>query len=293
MGTQTHHRCGVAAAPTHLPSSSHAAATHHGTGEDGRGELVLVTVGFGVVPRGTPRSVVGVALLLMIAGCSARTEFGMESPGRPAITWEGEPPEASPAPDVQAQKQTETTLLAELRDAEKKGADNLALADTLYNLAILRRQQRQFAEAEQLYGRALDIRERKQGPNHPEVATILNNLAGLKVAQGDYDAAQPLLERALTIRESTLGDQHVLTAESMSNLALLYAAQGNAAAAEPLYQRAVAVLEKVDSAHQGELDRVLDNYAALLYDTGREAQAQALEARARVLRAGGAPGSAH
>lgn len=118
------------------------------------------------------------------------------------------------------------------------------------------------------------------------MAATLNNLAGVEAAQGAYDAAQPLLERALAIRQTALGAEHALTAESLSNLALLYAAQGNAAAAEPLYQRAVAILEKPDGVQRREdLGRVLDNYAALLYETGRDSQAEALEARARDLRA--------
>ena len=228
------------------------------------------------------------AVLLLAAGCAAHTEFGMESPGRPSITWQAEEPETSPTPNAQAQKKAEGALLAELRDAEQKGTDDLALATTLYNLAILRRQQGQLDEAGRLYQRGLEIRERKQGPNHPDVATVLNNLAALEAARGRYDAAQPLLERALTIRATGLGDEHILTAESMNNLALLYAAQGNASAAEPLYQRAIAVLEKAGGPGKGELDRVLDNYAALLYDTGRDMQAHEMEARARVIRT--APG---
>ena len=245
------------------------------------------------VMRSLGRTVGRLAALLLVAGCAAHTEFGMESPGRPSITWQGEEPEASPTPNAQAQKKAEGALLAELRDAEHKGTDDLALASTLYNLAILRRQQGQLDEAGQLYRRGLEIRERKQGPNHPDVATILNNLAALEAARGRYDAAQPLLERALTIRETVLGNDHILTAESMNNLALLYAAQGNGAAAEPLYQHAIAVLEKAGGPGKGELDRVLDNYAALLYDTGRDTKAQEIEARARVIRAAPAraPGS--
>ena len=79
----------------------------------------------------------------------------------------------------------------------------------------------------------------------------------------------------------------MLTAESLNNLALLHAAQGDAAAAEPLYRRALSILEKTDTSRADALDRVLDNYAALLHETGRDADAEALEARARILRAAG------
>lgn len=209
----------------------------------------------------------------------------MEEPGRPAVTWQNDTGDSSAAADEQAQKTAERALLAEIHDAERKGTDERALATGFYNLAILRRQQGEFAEAERLYRKALDIRERIEGPNHPDVATTLNNLAALMAAQGNYEVAQPMLERTLAIRQTALGNTHVLTAESMSNLALLYAAEGNATSAEPLYRQAIAILEKTEGARQGELDRVLDNYAAMLHETGRDVEAGGLEARARLIRA--------
>jgi len=236
-----------------------------------------------------PRTATVCAVLLLATGCPKQPEFGMEAPGRPTVTWRHDETDSTekPAADAAKEKETERTLLAEYRESERHGTEDLAMARTLSSLAILRRQQGALAEAEQLYRRALTIRERTQGPDHPDVAATLNNLAGVLAAQGNYDAAQPALERALTIRQKTLGNDHVLTAESLNNLALLYAAQGNADAAEPLYQRAVAVLEKNRSTHAGGLDRVLDNYAALLDDTGRGSEAEALKARARDLRAAG------
>jgi tetratricopeptide (TPR) repeat protein len=235
------------------------------------------------------------AVLPLIAACATRPEFGMEAPGRPAVTWQSEDTGRSAAREGHTEKDVEQQLLADLREAERKGGNDLQVARTLYNLAIVRRRQGEFTEAERLYRRALEIREREQGPNHPDVAVVLNNLAGLEAAQGHYDAARPLLERALTIRQATLGDAHVLTAQSLNNLALLYAAQGNAAAAEPLYQRALSILQKAsvpdengpqrDGSQGDGLDRVLDNYAALLHETGRDAEADKLETRARVIRA--------
>lgn len=219
--------------------------------------------------------------LLPAAGCVRSAQLGKDE-GRAAITWETEPLKSAAAPAVSAAPNSERELLAEVRSAEAQGREDLALAGTLYRLGILRRQQGDFPEAERLYRRALEIRERQQGPNHPDVAVVLNNLAALEAAEGDEAAAQPLLERALAIRQTAFGEEHVLTAQSLNNLALLYAAQGNTTAAEPLYQRALAILEKTPSP---ELKRVLDNYAALLRDNGRDAEAEVLEARARVMRA--------
>jgi tetratricopeptide (TPR) repeat protein len=227
-----------------------------------------------------------VLAVLLTCGCATQPHLGKDQ-GRVAVVWQNESRGSSAVAtaDVSAEKDAERGLLADLREEERKGTQDLALAGTLYRLAILRRQQGDFAEAEQLYRRALEIRERVQGPNHPDVAMVLNNLAALEAAQGQYDAAQPLLERALAIRQTALGEDDVLTAESLNNLALLHAAQGDAAAAEPLYRHALSILEKTDTTRSDELARVLDNYAALLHETGRDADADALEARARVMRA--------
>jgi len=232
------------------------------------------------------------SLVFLVSACAYPPRLGTEpDTGRRAITWgpsergsaasRGPSIAAAVAAETAQQRQAEGAVHA----AEAAGQDDLDTAAALYDLAIVRRQAGSFDEAAALYHRALAIRERLQGPTHRDVATVLNNLAALEVARENYDAARPLLERALTIRQQALGDQDPLTVQSVNNLALLYAAQGNAAAAEPLYQRAIAALEKTDPPHRADLDRVLDNYAALLRDTGRETEADRIEARAGRVRA--------
>jgi tetratricopeptide (TPR) repeat protein len=229
---------------------------------------------------------IAMAAALLLPGCIKHPRLGKDE-GRAAIVWEN--PGLGGAAPGPVEKETERELLAETRQAEEQGGDELAQASTLYRLAILRRQQGKLTEAADLYRRALAIRERQQGPAHPDVAMILNNLAAVYAAEGKYDAAQPLLERSVEIRQTALGEDDVLTAQSVNNLALLYAAQGKAASAERLYRRAIAILEKnagtSSAATTSELERVLDNYAALLYDTGRDREAEAMEARVRLMRA--------
>jgi hypothetical protein len=60
------------------------------------------------------------------------------------------------------------------------------VADTLHNLAVLFVEQNKFKEAEPLFQRALNIRERVLGQDHPNVAKTKNRLASLylyKVAE--------------------------------------------------------------------------------------------------------------
>lgn len=211
-------------------------------------------------------------LALTLTACSPNTKF-RHVPGEPGVTWgsseRAEPPK--PAPPGLAPQATNV---------------DLAPVETIYAQAVAERQKGNLEEAASLYRQALQLCEAKRGRDDPATASILNNLGGVEAASGNYDAALPLLERAVSIRQAKLGEQDPLTAQSMNNLALLYAARGDAALAEPLYRRSLAVFEKNNPATRSDLEQVLENYAALLRDTGRDSEADELDVRVRVIRAG-------
>jgi len=138
----------------------------------------------------------------------------------------------------------------------------------------------QHAEAEPLYGRALEIRQKVLGPEHPDTATSLDNLAGLYDSQGRYAEAEPLHRRALEIGEKALGPEHPHTATSLNNLAELYRAQGRYAEAEPLYQRALGIRHKVLGPEHPDTATSLNNLAELYRAQGRYAEAEPLHQRA-------------
>ena len=60
----------------------------------------------------------------------------------------------------------EQSFLAAIREATQLGADNVRLASSLSNLGQLKYKQKDFAQAEALFHRALAIRERVLGPEH-------------------------------------------------------------------------------------------------------------------------------
>ncbi|MDB9823466.1 tetratricopeptide repeat protein, partial [Deltaproteobacteria bacterium] len=60
--------------------------------------------------------------------------------------------------------------------------------------------QGKFAEAEPLYKRSLEIREKALGPDHPDVATVLENLAKCFSGMGKLDEAENLVARAIKLR---------------------------------------------------------------------------------------------
>jgi len=72
---------------------------------------------------------------------------------------------------------------------------------------------------------------------------------------------------------------------SLNNLGLLYQRQGRNDESEPLYKSALAIWEKALGRNHPLVAIALANYAALLRATGREAEANEMEARAKAIRA--------
>jgi AcrR family transcriptional regulator len=105
-----------------------------------------------------------------------------------------------------------------------------------------------------------------------------------------WPEAEASLTRGLTIAETALGPEHPLVAETLGKLGVIHVIRGQAAGApassamyaqaEAAYRRALAILEKTLGRDHQSLAEPLENYAALLRQTNRGA-----EARARAIRA--------
>jgi len=101
--------------------------------------------------------------------------------------------------------------------APRGGVEHEDLAVIFNNLAALFLETGRLAEAEQLYERALAIKEKMLGARHPEVGVTLNNLAILHRRSGRPDAARVLYRRALSIFTARLGAHHPRTATCRAN----------------------------------------------------------------------------
>ncbi len=94
----------------------------------------------------------------------------------------------------------ETSWLAALEEAKQFGDEDVRLATSLNNLALLYNTQGQYGQAEPLYLRALAILEKTLGPEHPNVASGLENYADLLRKTDRNAEADKLEERARAIR---------------------------------------------------------------------------------------------
>ncbi len=214
-----------------------------------------------------------VLLLLLLAGCGASEGWKAPPAGRPG---------SEARSGDQSEPRLEPLAASPAATPAARPVDELAQAAALSSEASALRAAGNLPTAIARQRGALALRERALGAQHPDVATTLTSLAALHAARDDYGAAEPLLRRALAIREAALGPDDVQTAQSLNNLALLLAAAGHFADAEPLYQRAIAVFETTEA---NALATALDNYAALLDDSGRADEAAAATRRADAVRA--------
>lgn len=156
-------------------------------------------------------------------------------------------------------------------------------APVLNNLAGLYRMQKNFAGAEEMHKRALDIWRRNFGDEDLRTAKSLNNLALLYQDEGRFSEALRLQEQALSIREKKLHRSDPSLAVSLNNLAGLYRREHQFEKAEGYYQRALVIFEASGPGDRIQSAKTLNNLALLYQDMGRTQDAEKLCVRAHAL----------
>jgi tetratricopeptide (TPR) repeat protein len=121
---------------------------------------------------------------------------------------------------------------------------NDSIAGTYFSLGYLYDKQGKLVEAEQMYQRALQGKEKAWGPEHTSTLATVNNLAVLYKTQGKLVEAEQMYQRALQGKEKAWGPEHTSTLDTVNNLAVLYKTQGKLVEAEQMYQRALQGYEK-------------------------------------------------
>ena len=78
-----------------------------------------------------------------------------------------------------------------------------------------------YSEAEPLYLRSLEIRERQLGADHPDVASSLFNLAVLYHNTQRHPEALKSIQHAIQIYEQKLGAEHPTTQNALAGLQVI------------------------------------------------------------------------
>jgi len=178
--------------------------------------------------------------------------------------------------------------LRALAVANLGGEDELREAEYLYELAMVLTQTGDYPGAIAADETALEIAERRLGPEHPTVAEILFGLAHARQSSGDYPGAERLGSRSLAIREAAFGPEHPAVAQSLLMLSSLEQAAGDLEAAQAMIERALAIYVKThgpENPHAALCLLRLGNVVATTGDLalGRRHMERALELLERTL----------
>ncbi|KAH6981463.1 hypothetical protein EDB80DRAFT_899547 [Ilyonectria destructans] len=151
---------------------------------------------------------------------------------------------------------------------------------SLHMLGNLYSDQGKFKEAEEMYERALEGKEKALGLDHTSTLDTVNNLGLLYNHQGKLKEAEEMYKRALEGREKLLGSRHTSTLNSVHCLGILYSDQGKFKEAEGMYERALEGYEKALGPHHTSTLSIVSNMGLLYNHQGKLKEAEEIYERA-------------
>jgi serine/threonine protein kinase/tetratricopeptide (TPR) repeat protein len=151
-----------------------------------------------------------------------------------------------------------------------------AVADTLFEVAVLHLERSEYQAGEKAIREALALWEALFKPTSPEVARGLHGLGRLREAQSDYSGARELYERALSIKQTLFGDMHPQVLSTMNNLAAVVEALGDHEAAEARYTQVLAMQRQLRGNEHPNVATACKNLASAVDSSGDHARAESL-----------------
>lgn len=175
--------------------------------------------------------------------------------------------------------------LEESQQTRQSGRDSPeALARTLYLVALLHRNDGQYAAATSALEQVLVIRRRALTSSHPELRQALQLLGQLQFLRGDIAGAKSIWQSSLEMAERTLRPEHPDIAEILRYLALASRALGDLQPARQLLDRALPIAEASLAPCNPELSALWVDTAGTMQIQGEYISARKLYESALVTR---------
>lgn len=180
------------------------------------------------------------------------------------------------------------TYMRDCASTGQTGAWHDIEATLVFNDAGIARELGDLTEADELYGRAIEIWSKGFGPDHSFAARGLDARAEVAAARGDLARAHGIYQRALDSRRRSLGPSHPHVAWTLTNLARTEADMGNMALALRHLDEAIAIYKTAGAADEpDQFARVLELRGILEARRGRyrpaaDSLAQAVTERTRI-----------
>lgn len=186
--------------------------------------------------------------------------------------------------DVAGRNPGETRLADLLSDAVEalptlRGRPEVEARVTAF-LAMTYAHMGESAEAERLYGRALELQVSERGAHDPEALSMRDSLGSVLLSLSRIDEAREHFEFVLEARRRTLGPDDPLRLATLNNLAQTLARSSRKADALPLLQEVVARQRASGTLSTRDGLVSLDNLALALIGAGRAEEALPIQAEA-------------
>ncbi|MGV3532732.1 MAG: tetratricopeptide repeat protein, partial [Chthoniobacteraceae bacterium] len=135
------------------------------------------------------------------------------------------------------------------------------------------------AEAESFFRRALQIEEKRLGPEHPEMAARIRDLASVLRLRGRLKESEALARRALTLTEKAFGPDHHEVVGDLFLVAGALRANDSLAEAEEMLRRALRIEERLVGPMHPRTGIAVQRLAGLLEIRGQIPEAEQLYRR--------------
>jgi serine/threonine-protein kinase len=166
---------------------------------------------------------------------------------------------------------TEAAIVA-FEQAGERG--HARLGESLQLLSIMAFGAGDYARADALARRALDLQVALLGDDHPELAETIQVLGALELIAGRGPEAAAHFERAAALQRAHLGATHPSYARTLVNLGNAYVESGDSTSALAHYQRARAIFEHSLTPDDPRALSCLLNIGGILRDLGDAAAAE-------------------
>jgi eukaryotic-like serine/threonine-protein kinase len=165
-----------------------------------------------------------------------------------------------------------------LRLAEREfGPEHVRTGYAMIHLADqVRDIEQDFAAAERLYRRGLELLSRQPGDYYSELVHGLHGLAGLQSRLGNHAEAERLHREALRIRIAAVGERHPVIARALGAVAIDLERQGRLAEAEATARESLGTLQRILGTRHSDVGTALLRLAHILFRQGRHAEADQL-----------------
>jgi CHAT domain-containing protein/tetratricopeptide (TPR) repeat protein len=133
-----------------------------------------------------------------------------------------------------------------------------------------------FAVAEELFAKVLQIRDAAPGTSRDDLLLALRDLARVLSRQGKFGTARSLRERFIAMTEGGNARDRRLATIELNELALTLFKHGDFEAAIPMLRRVLAKIDSLPNFSGEDRATVMGNLAAALDQVGEPAEARAL-----------------